>query len=173
MLGFAKTCRFLLSAARSCLRMWCYTYELKVFRNRFLMFMLSFVISAQVFSKNDTLNSGLDSCSHPGNEIVQVLRSQGATEAEKPTSQEPLKPRSQEATEAKKPRATKPLKPRSHPSREAKKPLKPRSQGTRGPGDQDQDQGTKAPGTRGPGDPRTREAKPGRSQTLEKKHGPP
>ena len=34
------------------------------------MFMLSFVISAKVFSKNDTLNSGIDSCSHPGNEIV-------------------------------------------------------------------------------------------------------
>ena len=48
--------------------------------NMFLMFMWSFVILVKVFSKNDTLNSGLDSCRHPGNEVVQVLRSQGATD---------------------------------------------------------------------------------------------
>ena len=90
--------------------------------NRFLIFMWSFVILVKVFSKNDTLNSGLDSCSHPGNEVVEVLRSQGSTEAEKPRSQEPLKPRSQEATEAQKPRATKALKPRSQEATEAEKP---------------------------------------------------
>ena len=38
--------------------------------NRFLIFMWSFVILVKVFSKNDTFNSGLDSCSHPGNEDV-------------------------------------------------------------------------------------------------------
>ena len=34
------------------------------------MFMWSFVILVKVFSKNDMLNSGLDSCRHPGNEVV-------------------------------------------------------------------------------------------------------
>ena len=34
------------------------------------MFMWSFVILVKVFSKNDTLNAGLDSCRHPGNEVV-------------------------------------------------------------------------------------------------------
>ena len=34
------------------------------------MFMWSFVILVKVFSKNDTLSSGLDSCRHPGNEVV-------------------------------------------------------------------------------------------------------
>ena len=38
--------------------------------NRFLTFMWSFVILVKVFSKNDMLNLGLDSCSHPGNEVV-------------------------------------------------------------------------------------------------------
>ena len=67
---FCENSRFLLSAARSCLRMWCYTYELKVFMNRFHIFLWSFVILVKVFSKNDTLNSGLDACSYPGNEVV-------------------------------------------------------------------------------------------------------
>ena len=142
MLGFARTCRFLLSAARSCLRMWCYTYEIKVFMNRFLTFMWSFVILVKVFSKNDTLNSGLGSCSHPA-------------EAEKPRATKPLKPRSQEATEAE--------KPRSHRSREAKKPLKPGDQRTRGPGPGDQS--TRNQRTRGPGDQRTRGPEDQGSQT--------
>ena len=34
------------------------------------MFMWSFVILIKVFSKNDTLSSGLDSCRHPGNAVV-------------------------------------------------------------------------------------------------------
>ena len=34
------------------------------------MLMWSFVILVKVFSKNDTLNSGLDSCRHPGSEVV-------------------------------------------------------------------------------------------------------
>ena len=38
--------------------------------NRSLIFMWSFVILVKVFSKNDTLNSVLDSCSDPGNEVV-------------------------------------------------------------------------------------------------------
>ena len=64
--------------------------------NRSLKFMWSFVV--KVFSKNDTLNSALDSCSDPS----------------------PEKPRSHRSREAKKPRVTKPLKPRSHRSQEAK-----------------------------------------------------
>ena len=99
--------------------------------------------------------------------LFKVLRSQGATEAEKRRSQEPLKPRSQEATEAKKPRATKPLKPRSQEATEAEKPRshlsrEARDQRTR---DQDKDKGTKAPGTRGPGDQRTRGPEDQGSQT--------
>ena len=38
--------------------------------NRFLISMWSLVILVKVFSKNDTLNSGFESCSHPGNEVV-------------------------------------------------------------------------------------------------------
>ena len=38
--------------------------------NRFLIFMLSFVSLVKVFSKHDTLNSGVDSRNHPGNEVV-------------------------------------------------------------------------------------------------------
>ena len=34
------------------------------------MFMWSSVILVKVFRKNDTLNSGLDSCRHPGSEVV-------------------------------------------------------------------------------------------------------
>ena len=34
------------------------------------MFMRFFVFLVKVFSKNGTLNSGLDSCSDPGNEVV-------------------------------------------------------------------------------------------------------
>ena len=38
--------------------------------NRFLVFVWSFVILVKALSQNDTLNSGLDPCSDPGNEVV-------------------------------------------------------------------------------------------------------